>query len=267
MKETILEDTKTSNLYSNQTNKEMTFTQHLEELRQAIIISFSFILITTCICFYFNESLINWFTDPLLKNFPNIQIVFVSPGEAFSSTIRLSLLFGIIFSLPIILNRVYWFISPGLTKQEKIISLPVIIFSYILFLIGASFSYYLLLPFGIKFLIGFAPYNIKPMLSLASYVSFSSSLIIGTGLVFEMPILIFMLALLRIVNSTWLKNNRKYFFLISFIIGAIITPSVDIVSQSLLAIALYILYEISIFFVQLLDLSRKKNEIIGNKEY
>lgn len=229
--------------------KEMPFTEHLEELRHAIIISVVALVLTTIICFYFNRELIELLLYPLKSNIKNVEIIFVSPGEAFTSTIRASLLTGLVLALPIILNRLYWFISPGLTKKEKILSFPVLVFSYLLFLVGIIFSYKILLPFGVKFLVEFAPSNIHPMISIGNYISFSSTLIIGTGIIFQLPIIITILGIIGIVNSTLLKKYRKHFLLVSFILGAIITPSVDMITQSLLAAALYLLYEISIIAV------------------
>ena len=240
-----------------QHNKEMPFTEHLEELRQALIISFISIVITTGFCFYFNKELLDFLTLPLTENVRNVQLIFVSPGEAFMATIRASLLSGLIFALPIIVNRIYWFVSPGLTKQEKIISLPIVIASYVLFVTGVTFSYKILLPFGVKFLVEFAPANIQAMISIGNYVSFASTLMLGTGLIFELPLVIVFLGLVGIVSSALLKKHRKNAFLASFVIGAIITPSVDIVTQSLLAGALYLLYELSIISVVLIDKFKK----------
>jgi sec-independent protein translocase protein TatC len=237
----------------NTNKKEMPFTQHLEELRQSIIISAIALVLTTIICFYFNKELIELLLAPLKNNIKNVEIIFVSPGEAFTSTIRASLLTGLILALPIILNRLYWFIGPGLTKKEKVLSIPVLVFSYILFLMGITFSYKLLLPFGIKFLVEFAPTNIHPMISIGNYISFSSTLIIGTGIVFQLPIIITILGIIGIVNSILLKKYRKHFLLVSFVLGAIITPSVDMITQSILAAALYLLYEISIISVTLVS--------------
>ncbi len=241
--------------------KEMSLTAHLEELRQAIIISIFSLVITSGLCFYFNRQLFDLLTAPLTQNVKNVELIFVSPGEAFSATLRSSLITGLILAMPVILNRIFWFISPGLTKSEKAMSLPIVIVAYLLFLAGAFFSYFALLPFGVKFLVEFAPQNIHPMISIGSYISFSSTLILGTGLIFELPLILLFLGFLGIINSTKLIKFRKYAVLTSFIIGAIVTPSVDMVTQSLLAGALYLLYEMSIILVRALDFRRAKKSI------
>lgn len=234
-------------------NKNMTFTAHLEELRQAIIVSVVSLAISSGFCFVYSKEILEFLTKPLTNAASNVQLVFVSPGEAFMATLRSSVIIGLLLALPIILNRVFWFVSPGLSKKEKAFSFPVIIAAYFLFLIGVSFSYKLLLPFGIKFLIEFAPANIHPMISIGNYISFASSLILGTGLIFELPLLLIFLAFLGIVSAVLLKKYRRHAFLTCFIVGAVITPSIDIMVQSLLASALYILYEISIAVISFMD--------------
>lgn len=240
-------------------NKDMTFTGHLEELRQAIIISVVSLVISAGSCFYFYNELIDLITAPLMNNVKNVELIFTSPAEAFTATIRASLITGLIIVFPILLNRFYWFVAPGLTTSEKKLSFPLLFFSYFLFLIGIFFSYYFMLPFGVKFLVEFAPKNIKPMISIGSYISFSTTLILATGLVFELPLLLIFLSFVNIVNSKKLIESRKYAFLGSFVIGAIVTPSVDMMTQCILAFALYCLYEISIFIIRTLELKRVKN--------
>lgn len=238
--------------------KNMTFTAHLEELRQAIVVCFVSLVVTSGLCFIYSKEVLDILTRPLLSTVKNVELVFVSPGEAFMATLRASLIIGIIIALPIILNRIFWFISPGLSTKEKSFSFPIVIMSYFLFLLGVVFAYELLLPFGVKFLIEFAPSNIHPMISIGNYVSFASSLVLGTGLIFELPLLLIFLAFLGLVSSKLLKKYRKHAFLASFIIGGVITPSIDMMVQSLLAGALYALYEISIAVITVLD--RKKTE-------
>lgn len=236
--------------------KEMTFTSHLEELRQAIIISVTALFTSAGLCFYFNEKVISILTDPLTSSVKNVDLVFTSPAEAFTSTIRASIIMGLIIVAPIILNRFYWFVSPGLTKKEKKYSLPILFSAYFLFLIGILFSYYLMLPFGVKFLIEFAPKNIKPMISIGNYISFSTTLVLATGLIFELPLLLLFLSFVGIVNSQMLVKNRKMAILGAFVIGAIVTPSVDMITQGILAFALYGLYELSILTIKTFE--RKK---------
>ncbi len=249
------------NNLSSLDNKEMSFTAHLEELRQAIVVSVISLVLSSGICFSYNKQILDILTEPLRSTVKNVELVFVSPAEAFTATLKASLIIGLIVALPIILNRLFWFISPGLSKKEKALSFPIVVMSYFLFLVGVVFSYKLLLPFGVKFLIEFAPSNIKPMISIGNYISFASSLILGTGLVFELPLFLIFLSFLNIVSSKLLKKYRKHAFLASFIIGGLITPSIDMMVQSLLAVALYSLFEISIFVISIFDIKKIDKKI------
>ncbi|MFN8673534.1 MAG: twin-arginine translocase subunit TatC [Candidatus Sericytochromatia bacterium] len=241
----------TKNIENEVTDKkEMSFTAHLEELRQAIIISISALVLSSGLCFYFYNKLIDLLTAPLTNNIKNVELIFTSPAEAFTATLRACIITGLIIASPVILNRLYWFISPGLTKKEKKYSFPLLFLSYFLFIIGILFSYYLMLPFGVKFLVEFAPTNIKPMISIGNYISFSTTLVLATGLIFQLPLLLIFLSFVKILNAEKLIKNRRFAFLGSFVVGAIVTPSVDMITQCILAFALYSLYEISIFIIK-----------------
>jgi len=239
-------------------NKNMTLIEHLEEFRSALIIIVSTIIISTVFCFYRSDFILDIISRPLLNKFPNIKLVIVSPGEAFFNSIKISFFIGFILSLPIVLNRLYWFIAPGLTLKELRLFKPLIIFFYILFMLGLLFSYFILLPIGINFLIDFTPNNIIPMISIDKYISFIISTSIGTSIVFELPMILFTLAFLGIININKLKKFRKYSFLIAFIVSAIITPSVDVFTQTSLALVLYFLYELTILLLKLTRINKKQ---------
>jgi sec-independent protein translocase protein TatC len=239
-------------------NKNMTLIEHLEEFRSALIIIVSTIIISTVFCFYKSDFILDIISRPLLNKFPNIKLVIVSPGEAFFNSIKISFFIGFILSLPIVLNRLYWFIAPGLTLKELRLFKPLIIFFYILFMLGLLFSYFILLPIGINFLIDFTPNNIIPMISIDKYISFIISTSIGTSIVFELPMILFTLAFLGIININKLKKFRKYSFLIAFIVSAIITPSVDVFTQTSLALVLYFLYELTILLLKLTRINKKQ---------
>lgn len=241
----------------NPLEKNMTLIEHLEEFRSALIVIVITLIISTILCFYKSDILLDIASKPLLNKLPNVKLIMVSPGEAFFNSIKISFFFGLILSLPIILNRIYWFVAPGLTLKELKLFKPLIIFFYILFMFGLFFSYFILLPVGINFLIDFAPSNINPMISIDKYISFIISTSVGASIVFELPIILFALAFLGFVDIEKLKKFRKYSFLISFIISAIITPSVDIFTQTCLALMLYFLYELTIILLKLTGIGKK----------
>ena len=237
--------------------KEMSLVGHLTDLRKAIVTSLVSIIIVTLICFSFNEPLLKLLTSPI----GNIQFIFVSPAEVFVASLQMSVWFGIIIALPIILRQLFWFIAPALTNSEKKLSIPVVVAAYFLFLSGIAFAYYLLLPAGVKFLIGFSPPQIKPMLSIGKYISFASMLILGTGIVFETPVILVFLAKLKIVTGKLLRKQWRYAILVSFVTGAVITPSVDPFTQSLMAGALMFLYYISILSVEFFEWRNKSKKV------
>jgi len=249
----------------HQNNKNMSFFEHFEDLRKLIIICLIFFIFISIICFYFREKIFSLLIKPIelgtnnTNVSKNITLIYLSPAEAFISMVKISLTLGFVVTLPIILNRIYWFISPALKKNEKSIILPLFIISYILFMLGIFFAYYFLLPFGINFLIEFSPSNVIPMISIDKYISFSISLLICTSLIFLLPILIFLLTVFNIINLENLTKNRHYAILISFILGAIITPSIDIFTQTILSSVLYLLYEISIIAIKVFRLFQTKN--------
>ena len=242
------------NLFSNE--KRMSFFEHLEDLRKAIIICSLTLIFFSIICFYFREKIFFILIKPLEIN--NIKLVYLSPAETFISMVKISLTLAFCLTLPIILNRLYWFISPALTKKEKLIISPIFIIAYSLFILGIIFSYYFLLPFGIKFLIDFSPSNVIAMISMDKYISFALSLLACTGLIFLLPIILVFLSIFNIINLKILTENRHYAILISFILSAVITPSVDIFTQTILAITLYLLYEFSIITIKII---KKKDKI------
>ncbi|GIW22749.1 MAG: hypothetical protein KatS3mg068_1756 [Candidatus Sericytochromatia bacterium] len=182
----------------NPLEKNMTLIEHLEEFRSALIVIVITLIISTILCFYKSDILLDIASKPLLNKLPNVKLIMVSPGEAFFNSIKISFFFGLILSLPIILNRIYWFVAPGLTLKELKLFKPLIIFFYILFMFGLFFSYFILLPVGINFLIDFAPSNINPMISIDKYISFIISTSVGASIVFELPIILFAFGLSRI---------------------------------------------------------------------
>lgn len=232
--------------------RDMTFIEHLDELRRALVISLVAVILGAGLGFYFYDPLLN----ALMQQVPYVSFIFVSPAEAFVATLRVAILFGLFTGFPIILREVFWFVGPALSRRQQLLTIPIMIAGYILFLAGVALSYWVLLPVGARFLIGFAPSNIKPMISIGEYVGFSSVLLFGTGLIFEVPIVLLFLNIVGIVKRQQLATGRRYAYFGSFVVSAIITPSVDIFTQSLLAGALIVLFELSLFLMRFIEWGR-----------
>ncbi|MBA4393175.1 MAG: twin-arginine translocase subunit TatC, partial [Desulfobacca sp.] len=171
--------------------------------------------------------------------------------------IKTSLIAGIVLASPIIFYELWMFIAPGLYQKEKKFVLPFVFISSLLFVGGALFGYYVVFPVGFRFLVGFSTENIRALPSLQLYLSFCLKLLVGFGLVFELPVLAFFLGWTGIINSKMMAKNRRIAILLVFVVSAIITPP-DVVSQIMLAVPLYLLYEISILIVKFTGRNKKE---------
>jgi len=229
------------------TEDKLPFTDHLEELRQRLIKCFISIGIGFCISYGFKEKLFDILIQPLVSVMPegNNKIIFTGLPEAFFTYLKVSLLAGIILSIPVIMYQFWMFIAPGLYKHERRMILPAVFLSSFFFIAGALFGYFLVFPFGFQFFLSFSSEHIQALPSMKEYLAFSSKLLIAFGLVFELPLFIVLLSRMGLVTVPFLQNNRKYAILIFFIFSAIITPP-DVVTQIMMALPLMVLYEISI---------------------
>lgn len=232
---------------------EMSLTDHLEELRWRILKAGAAILAGFAICFIFNRQIIGWILQPAYKTaIVHGSLVFTAPAEYFVAALKVSFFGGLFLALPVLLYQVMAFVSPGLTPAERKWAVPMTIAAAFLFAAGGAFSYYAMLPLGFKFLIGFAPQDIvNPMLSVGAVLSFSTLFLFATGAVFQLPLVLLLLALMGVVSSFQLKKFRKIFIVVAFLAGALLSPSPDVFSQSLLAGALVVLYEFSIVLMKL----------------
>jgi sec-independent protein translocase protein TatC len=226
-------------------SKVMSFLEHLEELRKRLIKSISSILAFSIIIYFFSEKIINYLAQPVGVTY------FTSPTEAFAVRIKLSLILGLIVSIPVIVYQFWMFVAPGLTKREVKYTIPVVILSSLFFLGGAVFCYFLVLPLGIKFLLGYQTERLLPLIKIGDYITFIAWMVLAFGVVFQLPIVTFFLGKLGIVSAKTLSTGRKYAFLGILILAAVLTPSPDVFSQLLLAVPLYFLYEVSIIVVRI----------------
>ncbi len=226
-------------------DRRMTLVEHLDELRRRILISLGAIFIATCIAFWKVKEIVAYLIKPVG------HVVFLSPVEAFMAYLKLAFFAGLFISSPIILFQVWRFVSAGLNENERKTTLFFFPFSIALFLFGAAFAFFLVIPWSLKFLINFAGPEVLPMLSISKYISFVVMLVLMFGLVFELPIAIVLLAKLGIVTPATLRKNRKYAILLIFIAAAILTPTPDAFTQLLMAIPLIFLYELSIWLSKL----------------
>lgn len=247
----------------NEENQKIPLMEHLEELRKRLIRCFIAVAMGFLVAYAFKEHLFEILISPLVAVMDTSRdtMVFTNLPEAFFTYLKVSLLAGIILALPLIFYEFWMFVAPGLYRQERKAIVPIVILSLFFFAIGALFAYFMVFPFGFKFFLGFASETIRPMPSMKEYLSFSSKMLLAFGLAFELPLVITGLARFGLVDTAFLKKNRKYAILIFFIGAAILTPP-DVVSQIMLAIPLMALYELSILGAKVFG---RKNELTEEK--
>jgi sec-independent protein translocase protein TatC len=227
------------NFTTNETvTLELPFSEHMEELRQRIFHIFWIVLFLTCIAFLEVKTLVKILELPV----SDVKFFQLSPGEYFVSTVKISFYTGLLFSSPFAMGQIILFLLPGLTKKETKVILPLLLSSLCLFGFGLIFSYYALIPAALNFFLNYSDEVIEPFWSFDQYFEFILVLFYSTGLAFQIPIVQILLGLLNIVSAKQMLAAWRYVILISTIIGAILTPSTDPLTQSLLSVAILMLY-------------------------
>ena len=244
------------------------FTSHFVELRNRLLNSLIFIFVSFIISYIFAEQIYNFLVEPYANAVKDDQnsrrLIFTALHETFITYIKVAFFAAIFFGSPILLIQIYKFIAPGLYKNEKKAILPYLISTPILFLLGGTLVYYLVMPLAIKFFLSFETLGSSNSLPIQleakvnEYLSLIMRLIFAFGISFQLPVLLNLLARIGIVNSDYLKNRRRYVIVIIFALAAILTPP-DPITQIGLAIPLLLLYEISILTVKFTE--KKKEEV------
>ncbi|TWH48145.1 twin-arginine translocase subunit TatC [Sporomusa sp. KB1] len=226
------------------TERAMSLLDHLEELRRRLIVVIAAIVIGSTFCYFYAAEITAFITAPAGK------LYYMNPSEAFFTYLKVSFFAGFLLALPIVMYQLWAFIVPAMTNKERTASLLLVPSSILLFFVGLFFSYYFVLPAGIKFFMGFATENLQPMFSIGQYLSFVISFLVPFGFIFELPLFIFVMARLGIIGSGFLVAKRKMVLFLSFVIGAFISPTPDVFSQTMVAVPMILLYEISILIVK-----------------
>jgi sec-independent protein translocase protein TatC len=231
---------------------------HLEELRSRLVRASIAILIGFGVCYWQVQPIFHWIVKPLRDVLPDSPLVMLKLTEAFMTYLKLAMWAGLLVASPVVLYQLWAFIAPGLYRHEKKLIAPLVIVSTFLFMLGAAFTYYLILPFTFKYLITeFVSGDVKATLSMSSYVSSTCVFMATFGLIFQIPLLMMLLARMGIVKGSTLARNRKYVLLGSFVIGAILSPP-DVISQTMASVPLFLLFEISIWVIRVQDLMKRK---------
>ena len=226
-------------------NESMPFLDHLEELRWRLIKSIASVLIGAVISFYFIDQIIEFLVQPTeaLKNSMDLQVLKVQ--GMFMIKWSIALFGGIIISIPVLTFQIWKFVAPGLYIDEKKYIIPLIIFTFLSFLCGLIFAYMIVIPFSLSFFTSIGFEGIQNNFSINYYFSFITWLMIGSGLIFELPVIVFILSVIGLLTPAFMRHYRRYAIVIILILSAFITPP-DPVSLVLMSIPLLVLYELSI---------------------
>jgi sec-independent protein translocase protein TatC len=226
--------------------KEMSFGDHLLELRSRLLKSVIAVMVCTIGCYFFWEKILALFTGyPLHMIEKPPSLIYTAPAEAFMISFKIAIFGGIFAAAPIVLYQVWCFISPGLYLKEKRTIFPVVFFSTLFFASGVVFCYMLVLPMAFRFLLSFYTVKLLPMLSINTYIGFVIKMLAAFGLVFELPVFAFILARLGLITHRFLIKQVRYAIVLIFIVAAILTPP-DVLSQTLMAVPMLFLYGLSI---------------------
>lgn len=223
---------------------ELSFVGHLDELRTRLIKSVVAVVICAGILYLFIDPVLAAITKPVGR------LVFTSPSDAFLSRMVLAIFCGFFIALPFVLYQIWAFVSSGLTEKEK---RHIVLFgpaSFLFFVIGGIFAYFIMIPISMKFLLSFSSPLMIPMIAVDKYISFIGMLILACGVIFELPLILVFLTKIGIVTPAFLRQNRKYAVVLILIASAILTPP-DVITQMLMAVPLIVLYEAGIIFSQL----------------
>ncbi|MEM8930373.1 MAG: twin-arginine translocase subunit TatC [Acidobacteriota bacterium] len=217
---------------------------HLEELRQRLIRAVLALVVSFLVAWPFADRIYDFLSQPIKQHLPDdTKLAFLGVTDPFMVYVKVAFLAAIFASSPVILWQLWSFVAPGLYRRERRLAGPFIVFGSLLFLAGGAFAYYIAFPFAVEFLLGLGE-QFQPTITVTSYLSFLMTIILGLGLMFELPTVIFFLARLGIVTPRFLMRHFRWAVLIIFVVSALITPTPDVVNLCLFAlptIALYLL--------------------------
>lgn len=239
----------------------MSLTEHLVELRIRLTRSLIALGIGFGGCYYYKDWIFDIVTRPLTQALPkNSYLIYTGLTDAFFTYMKVAFFASLIMTSPFILYQIWKFIAPGLLPKERKYVVPFVLTSTFLFISGVSFGYFIALPPAFKFFVSFNNQYLQAMLSFKDYLSLFVTFLLGFGLSFELPVFIFFLTKLGIVNAKMLSKQRRYAILVIFVVAAVLTPSPDALSQVLMAIPLMFLYEVSIFVSKFADKNKEAPE-------
>ena len=222
----------------------MSLIAHLTELRSRIIKCLVATGIGSVIGYYYIQEIMHYITLPAGK------LYYMQPAEAFFTYLKVACVAGFLLALPIIFWQVWRFFLPALTTRERMVLGIVVPTSVVLFFCGLAFSFFLVLPAGIKFFLGFGNTELEALLSVDKYFDFVIMFVLPFGFIFELPLVITILGKMGLITSAFLKKYQRIIIFLSFVVGALITPTPDVFTQSMIALPIIVLYEVGYFIIR-----------------
>ena len=225
----------------------MSFLDHLDELRKRIVRACLAIAVGVVVGFAFINRIVDYILAPTRHALPvGVKMIYTEPGEAFSLYVQIALIAGVILASPFVMYQVWMFVAPGLYSHEKRLAIPFVLFTTIGFILGAAFNHYVAFPFMMAFFASFNSADLAFMPRLDDVFGLYTKMLLGMGIVFQMPAVVFFLAKMNMITARFLAVNFKYAFLIIFIVAAVITPTGDMMTQTIFAAPMVGLYILSI---------------------
>src|SRR6266536_980880 len=226
----------------------MTLTEHLEELRWCLLKSVLAVVLASGICYFFSEWIFRFIVAPLLQNLqPGQNLIGTSVTEAFFVEIKVALFAGVIFSCPVIFYQIWRFVAPGLSRGERKSVIPFVLCATFFFIGGAWLCYRFVLPVAFKYFIEqYETMGVSPAIRIGDYFTFFFRMVLAFGVTFELPVFTFFLVRVGVWDYRFMLRSFRYAIVAIFIIAAILTPTPDVINQSLLAVPMLLLYIVSI---------------------
>jgi sec-independent protein translocase protein TatC len=238
----------------------MSFLEHLDELRRRLVRVALYVGIGFSACFYFSKRIFQFLSVPMRQALPEgTQLAFTSPTDPFTLYIKVALIAGIFLTIPFILYEVWKFIAPGLYRKEKRYVVPFMVSSVILFVSGGAFCYYIVLPQAVSFLIGLGA-DFTPVIKIDDYLDLTNTMLLGFGLVFEMPVVVAFLSLFGLITPKFLWTKFKYALILIVAVAAMLSPTGDAFNLLIWTAPMVLLYFISIGVAAVFSWRKRKSE-------
>jgi sec-independent protein translocase protein TatC len=231
---------------------EGTLISHLLELRSRLLRAFIAVLICFIPCAFYSNRMFDWLSKPLVSKLPAGQkLIATTVTATFTAPLKLSFVAGLMIAMPYVLYQVWAFVAPGLYRKEKRFAIPLLVSSILLFYGGVLFAYFVVFPLVFRFFVATTPQNVMLMADITNYLKFALTLFLAFGVAFETPVAVVLLVLTNLLSLEKLRKARGYVLIIVFVIAAILTPP-DVMSQTAMAVPMYLLYEGGLLFASIL---------------